>query len=108
MAPDALYAPVTRRAQLPPKSQIKSVHVTRDQFEAESANPGDTFVEIITQPGIGPIHGGFNSSVRAGDLSARNPFAPERGADHNQRFGLNVGSSWQQYTGVRPGSRIGL
>jgi len=37
--------------QLPPKSQIKSVHVTRDQFAAESANPGDTFVEIITQPG---------------------------------------------------------
>jgi hypothetical protein len=79
--------------QLPPKSQIKSVHVTRDQFAAESANPGDTFVEIITQPGIGPIRGGFNSSVRAGDLSARNPFAPERGSDHNERFGLNVGGA---------------
>ena len=82
--------------QLPPKSQIKSVHVTRDQFAAESANPGDTFVEIITQPGIGPIRGGFNSSVRAGDLSARNPFAPERGSDHNQRFGLNVGGALKQ------------
>ena len=30
---------------LPPKAQIKSVHVTRDQFAAESPNPGDTFVE---------------------------------------------------------------
>jgi hypothetical protein len=82
--------------QLPPKSQIKSVHVTRDQFAAESQNPGDTFVEIITQPGVGPIRGGFNSSVRAGDLSARNPFAPEKGPDHNERFGLNLGGTLKQ------------
>ena len=79
--------------QLPPKSQIKSVHVTRDQFAAESQNPGDTFIEIITQPGIGPIRGGINANVRAGTLSARNPFAPERGADRNSRVGLNVGGA---------------
>lgn len=79
--------------QLPPKSQIKSVHVTRDQFAAESQNPGDTFVEIITAPGIGPIRGGLNANVRAGGLSSRNPFAPERGPDHNQRVGLNVGGA---------------
>jgi hypothetical protein len=53
-------------------------------------------VEIITQPGIGPIRGGFNSNVRAGSLSARNPFAPEVGADHNEREGLNVGGSLKQ------------
>ena len=82
--------------QLPPKSQIKSVHVTRDQFAAESANPGDTFVEVITQPGIGPIRGGFNANVRAGGLSARNPFTPTRGADQNQRFGLNVGGALKE------------
>jgi hypothetical protein len=82
--------------QLPPKSQIKSVHVTRDQFAAESPNPGDTFVEVITAPGIGPIRGGFNANLRAGALSSRNPFAPERGADHNQRFGINVGGALKE------------
>jgi hypothetical protein len=82
--------------QLPPKSQIKSVHVTRDQFAAESPNPGDTFVEVITAPGIGPIRGGFNANVRAGGLSSRNPFAPEKGPDHNQRMGLNVGGALKE------------
>ena len=82
--------------QLPPKSQIKSVHVTRDQFAAESPYPGDTFIEIITAPGIGPIRGGFNANVRAGGLSSRSPFTPEKGPDHNQRFGLNVGGALKQ------------
>ncbi|HKY20788.1 MAG TPA: TonB-dependent receptor [Vicinamibacterales bacterium] len=82
--------------QLPPKSQIKSVHVTRDQFAAESPNPGDTFVEVITAPGIGPIRGGFNANVRAGGWSAKNPFAPEKGADHNQRVGLNIGGALKE------------
>jgi hypothetical protein len=80
-------------AQLPPKSQIKSVHVTRDQFAAESAYPGDTFIEIITQPGIGKVRGGFNANVRAGALSARNPFTPTRGPDQNQRMGFNLGGA---------------
>ena len=34
--------------QLPPKAQIKSIHVTRDQFAAEAAQPGSTFVDIVT------------------------------------------------------------
>jgi hypothetical protein len=82
--------------QLPPKAQIKSVHITRDQFAAESPNPGDTFVEVITQPGVGPIRGGFNTSVRAGAMSARSPFAPIRGPDQNERYGLNVGGTLKQ------------
>jgi hypothetical protein len=31
--------------QMPPKSQIKSIHVTRDQFAAETEQPGSTFVD---------------------------------------------------------------
>jgi hypothetical protein len=82
--------------QLPPRAQIKSVHVTRDQFAAESPNPGDTFVEVITQPGIGPVRGGLNANVRAGGMTARNPFAPEKGPDQNQRFGFNLGGALKQ------------
>ena len=51
--------------QLPPKAQIKSIHVTRDQFAAEAAQPGSTFVDVVTQPGVGPIRGTTNFSLRA-------------------------------------------
>jgi len=50
--------------QLPPKAQIKSIHVTRDQFAAETEQPGSTFVDVITQPGVGPIRGTGNFSDR--------------------------------------------
>ena len=44
--------------RLPPKSQIKSIRVTRDQFAAENHSADSFFVEVITQPGIGPIRTG--------------------------------------------------
>src|SRR5688500_4012627 len=54
--PDAIIRVDSFEGQmLPPKAQIKSIHVVRDQFAAESANPGSTFVDVITQPGVGPI-----------------------------------------------------
>ena len=56
--PDAIFRVDSFEGQqLPPKSQIKSIHVTRDQFAAETEQPGSTFVDVITQPGIGPIRG---------------------------------------------------
>src|SRR5262249_26375488 len=60
--------------QLPPKSMIKSIHVTRDQFAAETEQPGSTFVDVITQPGIGPIRGGANLSYRDDSMSAKSQF----------------------------------
>ena len=51
-APDAIIRVDSFEGQqLPPKSQIKSIHVTRDQFAAETEQPGSTFVDVITQPG---------------------------------------------------------
>ncbi|MBW8713841.1 MAG: carboxypeptidase regulatory-like domain-containing protein, partial [Acidobacteria bacterium] len=55
--------------QLPPKSQIKSIHVTRDQFAAETEQPGSTFVDVITQPGVGAVRGGANLSFRDSSMS---------------------------------------
>jgi hypothetical protein len=79
--------------QLPPKSQIKSIHVTRDQFAAETEFPGSTFVDVITQPGVGPIRGGANMSFRDSALNARNPFAPTKGAEQNRGYGFNIGGA---------------
>ncbi len=67
--------------QLPPKSQIKSIHVTRDQFAAETEQPGSTFVDVITQPGVGPIRGTANGSFRDGSMSAKSRFTPTKGPE---------------------------
>ena len=79
--------------QLPPKSQIKSIHVTRDQFAAETEQPGSTFVDVITQPGIGPIRGTANLTFRDGSMSARSQFTPTKGPEQTTGYGITVGGA---------------
>jgi len=79
--------------ELPPKSQIKSIHVTRDAFAAENHNAGAIFIDIITQPGIGALRGGGRFSLRDGSMSGRSPFTPTKGPERNQNFGMNLGGS---------------
>ncbi len=79
--------------QLPPKSQIKSIHITRDAFAAENHFAGGLFIDIITQPGIGGLRGGANIRLRDGALSARNPFATRKGPERMQNYGMNFGGS---------------
>ena len=77
--------------RLPPKSQIKSIRVTRDQFAAENHSADSFFVEVITQPGIGPIRTGFNYGLRNSAMSARNAFHTTKGEEQDQYYGLNIG-----------------
>ena len=42
---------------------IKSIRVTRDQFAAENHSADSFFVEVITQPGIGPVRTGFRYGI---------------------------------------------
>ena len=46
--------------RLPPKSAIKAIHITRDAFAAENHYAGGLFIDIITQPGIGPLRTNLN------------------------------------------------
>lgn len=80
-------------AQLPPKSQIKSIHITRDAFAAENHSAGGLFIDIITQPGVGALRGGGNIRLRDGALSARSPFATRKGPERQQYYGMNLGGS---------------
>src|SRR5687767_9344363 len=77
--------------RLPPKSQIKSVRVTRDQFAAENHSADQFFVEVITQPGIGPIRTGIRYGLRNSAMSARNAFTPTKGEEQDQQYGFNTG-----------------
>ena len=82
--------------QLPPKAQIKSIHVTRDQFAAEAAQPGSTFVDVVTQPGIGPLRGTTTFSLRDGSMTGRSQFTPTRGPEQFRDFGGNIGGTLVQ------------
>jgi hypothetical protein len=79
--------------QLPPKAQIKSIHVTRDQFAAEAAQPGSTFVDIVTQPGIGPVRGTANFNFRDGSMTGRSRFTERKGPEQFRDGGFNLGGT---------------
>ena len=79
--------------QLPPKAQIKSIHVTRDAFAAENHSAGSLFIDIITQPGMGPLRVGGRYSLRDGSLAGRSPFTPTKGPERTQNYGTNFGGS---------------
>jgi hypothetical protein len=79
--------------QLPSKAMIKSIHVTRDAFAAENHSAGGLFIDIITQPGLGPLRGGGRYNLRDGALSGRSPFVPVKGPERTQQYGTNFSGS---------------
>ena len=80
-------------APLPPKSQIKSIHVTRDGFAAENHNAGAFFIDIVTQPGIGPMRGQTFYRLRDGSMTGRSPFVETKGPERLQQAAINFGGS---------------
>jgi len=76
---------------LPAKAQIRSIRISRDQFAAEYHNAGGTSIEIITQPGLGPIRYFSNMVMRNGALSGRSPFVPVRGPEQFVLYGFGAG-----------------
>ena len=94
MAPDAvLRIDSFEGGQLPPKSQIKSIHIARDQFAAESHHAGAHFIDIITQPGLGPIRMGTNFRARDSKLNARYALTAVKGAEQSRNYGFNIGGT---------------
>src|SRR6185503_4889282 len=78
---------------LPAKAQIRSIRIARDQFAAEYHSAGGVSIEIITQPGIGPIRYFSNLNVRGDALGGRSPFVPVRGPEQNVNYGFGMGGT---------------
>ena len=78
---------------LPAKAQIRSIRIARDQFAAEFHNAGGVSIEIITQPGLGPIRYFSQFQAREDSFSGRSPFVPVRGPEQNMNFGFGVGGT---------------
>jgi hypothetical protein len=75
-----------RGGKLPPKSQIRSIRFRRDVFAAENHGGGLPFVDVLTNPGGGPLRGTLDFTFGDESLNARNAFAPERGAEQQQNM----------------------
>jgi carboxypeptidase family protein len=71
---------------LPPKAQIRSIRISRDQFAAENHSAGGTQIEIITQPGLGPVRLNGGLRMRSSGLGGRSPFTPTRGSERNRTY----------------------
>jgi hypothetical protein len=79
-----------RGGRLPPKSQIRSIRFSRDLFAAENHGGGLVFVDISTQPGLGPLRGGIDVTFRDDSLNARNAFVSEKGPEQTQQYAFNL------------------
>src|ERR1700730_10511851 len=78
---------------LPPKAMIRSIRIARDQFAAEFHSAGGVSIEIITQPGIGPLRYFSNAQMRDSSLSGTSPFVPVRGPEQNVNYGFGLGGT---------------
>jgi hypothetical protein len=78
---------------LPAKAQIRSIRISRDQFAAEYHTAGGVSIEIITQPGLGPVRSYLFMGLRDGSLSGRSPFVPVKGPEQNMNYGMGAGGS---------------
>ena len=76
--------------KLPPKSQIRSIRFRRDFFAAENHGGGMVFVDIVTNPGGGPLRGNVDFMFRDESLNARNAFAPEVGDEQQQNMNFTM------------------
>ena len=79
-----------RGGKLPPKSQIRSIRFASGMYAAENHGGGMTFVDISTQPGLGPIRGGVDVTFRDDALNARNAFMQQKGPEQTQQYTFNL------------------
>lgn len=86
--PDAVFRVDSFEGQqLPPKSMIKAIHITRDAFAAENHYAGGLFIDIVTQPGVGPLRGSARFNFYNSAMDGRNPFVPKKGPSENRNYG---------------------
>src|SRR5580765_2258779 len=80
--------------RLPPKAQIKSIHITRDAFAAENHFAGGIFIDVITQPGIGQLRGNASMRYHDGAWNGISPLTPTtKSPSMNGNFGGGLGGT---------------
>ena len=78
--------------QLPPKAQIKSIRMSRDQFAAEN-HASFSSIDIVTQPGIGPLRTSVRGNFYDSGLDGKNPLVRASAPGQNRGFGGTLGGT---------------
>src|SRR5206468_11965788 len=90
-----------RGGRLPPKNQIQQIRFRRNLFAASAHEPGFMAIDIITKPRLDGWRGSTNAGLRNTALAARNAFAPVKGDERHERFGIALsGPLWQRRTSL--------
>jgi Carboxypeptidase regulatory-like domain len=82
--------------KLPPKSHIRSIRLPRMDMMAAQNHGGMNglmFIDIMTQPGNGPLRGSIDFTFRDAALNARNPFTPVKGDEGLKQGGVSLSGS---------------
>jgi hypothetical protein len=79
--------------KLPDKSQIKAIHISRDQFAAENHSAGGIFIDIVTQAGSGPfsMNGGYN--LRDSSMDGKNALIGQTAPTRSQNYNFGGGGT---------------
>ena len=72
---------------------VQTSHIVRDTFAAENHSAEADEIDIITQPGVGPLEGALSSRVRDGAWSGRSPFTPVKGPERSQVYQADLGGT---------------
>ena len=90
-----------RGGKLPPKDQIAQIRFHRNMFAADAHEPGFMSVDIITKPGLETWRGSTSAGFRDDALNARNVFAPVKGDERHDRYGVSLnGPLWRKHTSL--------
>lgn len=79
--------------RLPSKQQIRSIRLPRmDMFAAQNHGGmmGAMFIDILTQPGLGPLRGSMDVNFLDESFNARNAFTPTKRPEQMQRYGFTL------------------
>lgn len=75
---------------LPAKAMIKSIRVTRDAFAPEIHAAGHIRIEILTQPGMGPVRGSARMGFYDSAMDGRHPLVGQRGPAQSLMYGIGL------------------
>lgn len=90
-----------RGGRLPPKDQIQTIRFRRSMFAADTHEAGMVFVDITTRPGLDDWRGTTSAAFRDAALNARQAFAPVKGDEQTQRYGVTMsGPLWRKRTSL--------
>ncbi len=79
----ALYVDGFSSGAMPPKENIREVHINENPFKSESSEFGRGRIDIFTKPGSNQWHGSVEFNYGNSTLNARNPYTGPQPAYSN-------------------------